>query len=203
MTEEMTPNEAALDKTEQEAEHEKSLKLKASAAMLPEYCALTAAENLWDELDMVSLVNLMKHQVDEIQSGDNDKIERHLYSQGVALNALFVRMIKKFTNTSSLHEIQLYGQLALKAQAQARVTFTAVADLRNPNRATFIKQQNNAINQQVNNQLSTEQGKDQPFANEILSLSEATKYETVDTRGTQQASTADPAMAPLDPYKRA
>ncbi|MGH8646968.1 MAG: hypothetical protein ACREX4_21935 [Gammaproteobacteria bacterium] len=42
-------------------------------------------------------------------------------------------------------------QLALKAQNQCRQTLAALAEIKNPRRTTFIGQQNNATNQQVNN----------------------------------------------------
>jgi len=38
-----------------------------------------------------------------------------------------------------------------------------------PNKAVFIKQQNNAVNQQINNDLKSNSGKNKKIANELLS----------------------------------
>lgn len=44
-----------------------------------------------------------------------------------------------------------YLRMALKAQAQCRTTLETLAEIRNPRQATFVKQQNVAHQQQVNN----------------------------------------------------
>jgi hypothetical protein len=42
-------------------------------------------------------------------------------------------------------------RLALKAQAQSRATLETLAEMKFPNPATFVRQQNVALQQQVNN----------------------------------------------------
>ena len=61
----------------------------------------------------------------------------------------------EFTST-----MELYFKLALKAQAQCRNTWEAFSKIQNPPLANYVKQQNIAHNQQINNppnQLSGEE----------------------------------------------
>lgn len=71
-------------------------------------------------------------------------------------------------------------------------------ELKNPSRATFIKQQNNAITQQVNNEVkSNHKNFENPekVANELLEI----KYEQrMNTRTTTSPIPVDPAMATVE-----
>ena len=85
-----------------------------------------------------------------------------------------------------LNQMQVHGQLALKAQNQCRATLAALADIKNPARATFIK--NTATNQQVNLGAAPPQKNSADSANELL---EVKAHERLDTRAPSEAVPVD------------
>jgi hypothetical protein len=71
----------------------------------------------------------------------------------------------------------------------------SLIELKNPSRATFIKQQNNAITQQVNNGVKSNPKNHEKVANKLLEI----KYEQrMDTRTTTSTIPVDPAMTSVD-----
>ena len=141
-------------------------------------------ENVTTE-KVLKLFEQIESDLKEIRSGDFSLIEEHLYSQGIALQAMFHLMITNCMESKFLEGQAAYGKMALKAQSQSRQTLLALAEHRNPRKATFIKQQNNAVNQQVNNNSPTKASvkKSEKTSNELL---KETKYEALDSRGTEE-----------------
>lgn len=120
-----------------------------------------------------------------IQVRDNDlwHLEEVLLNQISVLNSVFYHYIEKATAAEYLGHLQAFSEIAFKAQKQCRVTVSALTELKNPRRATFIRQQNNAINQQVNNNLPPPEVKESQknkifLKNELLELT----HEQLDTR---------------------
>ena len=93
----------------------------------------------------------LKHRIEQIRAGDLSDPEAMLLAQAHALQALFSNLTLKALECTSLPNMQFCLSLALKAQAQCRATLTALADLKRPRQASFIGQQNVALNQQINN----------------------------------------------------
>ena len=184
-------------------------KISASAAILPEGVAITAIKMIKNDPYDSSRINtrelfreIQKHEY-EIEKGNLQQIERYLYSQAIALNAMFDRMLAQLAHAEFTPHIQLSGMLALKAQAQCRATLATLAQIKNPDQITFIKQnikqQNNAINQQVNTHQIDDLKKSEKVANELL---RETKHETLEFRGTEQAITINPAMETMETIDR-
>lgn len=152
------------------------------------------------EIDIPKLDDTLKSHVTAIQCGDLKHIEATLYSQAIILQDYFYRMMKMAAVSKNSTDIQLFGQLALKAQTQSRATLSALADIKHPKRTTFIKQQNNAINQQVNNNNLPKISQNlSDFKNELLT--EAT-HETLDTRRTPETITINSGMETLEAINR-
>ena len=87
-------------------------------------------------------------------------MERHLWSSAMLLQNLAVVWAMYATRAECTEQLDIYARLALKAQNQQRQTLRTLAEIRNPRRATFIKQQNQAVNQQVvNSPVAPETGK--------------------------------------------
>ena len=86
--------------------------------------------------------------------------------------------------------MQLCMSVALKAQAQSRVTLTALADMKHPRQPNFIGQQNIAATQQVNNSISpgVQVGE---IENRPIKLLEAGDGERLVNRATGAASSVD------------
>ena len=89
-----------------------------------------------------------------VSSGDMSTPERMLLSQAMALQSIFTCMAKNASVNSGKNREGML-MLALKAQSQSRNTILALAELKNPRQATFVRQQNvSGGAQQVNNAAS-------------------------------------------------
>jgi hypothetical protein len=82
----------------------------------------------------------------------------------------------------------IIADIALRAQNQSRKTLAVLAEIKNPRRTTFIKQQNNAVNQQVNNAIKSKSEKIKKVANELLELKDEQR---LDTRAAASSITDD------------
>src|SRR5580704_418022 len=99
----------------------------------------------------------------------NCYIEQLLMTQAKTLDFFFYQMLGRLANTQNIKQIQAYTEVALKSQNQSRKALSVLADLKHPRRTTFIKQQNNAINQQVNNTAKPQTTKKRKkFSNELI-----------------------------------
>ena len=98
-------------------------------------------------------------------------VEAVLASQAYTLDALFnnlahrsvVNMAGGYTAAS-----EQYLRMALKAQAQCRTTLETLNEIKFPKAPTFIRQQNIAGQQQVNNGVAAPHEKDITPTNELL-----------------------------------
>jgi len=105
-----------------------------------------------------------------LQADDTRYLERMLLGQAQTLQAIFTRYTVRMRQTDHLPQLQGFAQIALKAQHQCRQTLVTLGELRHPRRATFIKQQNNAVNQQVNNELAETEKNPAAAANKLLEV---------------------------------
>ena len=122
---------------------------------------------------------------DAIISGDMKAVEQLLIAQAFALNNIFADSLRKAMGSTpqfvphirSVNEV--YAKIGLKAQAQCRATLETLANIKNPPQLAFVRQQNVAVNQQVNNQEVVspspsppfEPGKNKICTNELLETS--------------------------------
>jgi len=127
-------------------------------------------------------------------------LEKMLYSQSVALDSIFVKLVVKSAdsvNTNNPEMAEKYLNLALKAQNQARQTLVALADVKTP-RVTKINKQTNLANQQiVANSIENKQSGD--FGNELMDGSRnEVKQQLGMDRGTKtEAIKTNPEMEAL------
>ena len=120
--------------------------------------AATAVRFVRPEYGNVSLTDLvasLRESGDAINRNDLTSVERMLCAQGVALNAIFgelarVAQCNLFKNVDAADR---YMRLALKAQAQSRMTVETLAAIKNPPVVLVFARQANFANghQQVNN----------------------------------------------------
>ncbi len=118
-----------------------------------------------------------------VNSGDLSHLEEMLYTQAVTLDSVFhryVRLAACAMETSDLSTTQTFSLLAIKAQNASRATLGTLANIKNPRKAIFLKQENHANNQQINNSLP-EQILENFKPNELLRKQDDA---TLDTRGT-------------------
>ena len=104
--------------------------------------------------DLPSFIIEMQNQARKVASGDLSGPEAMLVSQAHALDMMFCSLAQRAANnmgSGHVNASEAYLRMALKAQGQCRATIEALGELKHPRTPTFIKQQNNANQQQVNN----------------------------------------------------
>lgn len=132
------------------------------------------------EIKVIDVASDMGEQVGFLNGDSIKPIEKMLMTQAYALQAIFEKASLQIARSDTVGALQAWGVLAMKAQGQCRQTLATIADIRNPKPTAFIKQQNNAITQQVNN-AGEPQKEFEISANELLS---EVKYEALDIRRT-------------------
>lgn len=158
-----------------------------------------------EKLSVAELGAALNDMVAQIKDGDMSSVERLLVTQAVALNALFgecARMVGKNMGTY-LPATEAYMRMALKAQQQSATTLKILGEIKNPRQVAFIKQQNNAHQQQVNNgtappSRAREEGRDQ--TNELL---EHQHGEWMDAGTAVEAGRGNQALEAVDRVHRA
>jgi hypothetical protein len=125
----------------------------AKKATLPEAMAADVLESIGDGADWSATLRALNDLRAEAlgDAGDTKTVERMLLAQSVVLQSMFANYMTRASRTDMLPKLQAFADLALKAQNQCRRTLATLAEIRNPRRAMFVKQVNNAVNQQVNN----------------------------------------------------
>lgn len=129
----------------------------ADAALSPIYTSAAIAHrfstNINRDLGATEVVETVERAAGQVNAGDMTGVEAMLMSQSVALNAIFCEMAcraARNVNTGG-RNAETYLRMALKAQNQCRATLETLAEVKNPRQATFVRQQNIANQQQVNN----------------------------------------------------
>lgn len=117
-------------------------------------------------------------------------LESALASSAIMLGNLITFWVTQATIPAAIGQMETFGRLALKAQEQQRKTLATLAEIRNPKRVAFVKQLNQAVNQQVNN--SPDGGKTGKIPNFTTpELLEVIPGEQLDTRAQSPASGLD------------
>ncbi len=159
--------------------------------------------------NITDLVDELGKQALTVRDGCMDRPEAMLVAQAHALDAIFTAMSHKAAMNMSagyLPATETYLRMALKAQSQCRSTLEALSEIKNPRAPTFIKQQNVAQQQQVNNGQGTTNGSRHAHeqninpSNELLEVNDG---ERLDIGAEGQAGGADTEMATLGAIDRA
>jgi hypothetical protein len=110
------------------------------------------------EVGITQAVMALRATMKEVHAGNLQSSETLLYSQAVALNAMFAEMACRsaLNMGSHLQAAETYMRLALKAQSQCRNTLETLANIKNAP-VVFAKQANISNGpQQVNNGAATD-----------------------------------------------
>ncbi len=163
--------------------------------------AALAIDKLHGHGNLLDVPTVMQGYIDgakKITDGSTKEIEQMLYTHAKALDYVFYDALGQLADCGMINQIETYSNIAFRAQNQSRKTLLALMELKNPRRATFIKQQNNAITQQVNNEVKSNPKNfenSEKVANELL---EVKNEQWMDTRTTTSSITADPEMATVE-----
>jgi hypothetical protein len=111
------------------------------------------AKGFVGDVQIGDAIDVLRDKIDHVQRGDLSDVEATLTAQAVALDAIFNGLAKRAVLNMGTHigACETYLRLALKAQAQCRATLETLAEVKYPRVPTFVRQQNVAYQQQVNN----------------------------------------------------
>lgn len=188
-------------KVDKKLETEKALEQAEKRSKIQINCFAKAAfaiDRLHGRGSLLDVPTVMQGYIDgakKITDGNTKEIEQMLYTHAKILDYVFYDALSQLADCSMINQIETYANIAFRAQNQSRKTLLALAELKNPRRATFIKQQNNAINQQVNNSQPTEFKNSGKLANELL---EVKNEQRMDARATTSSITVDLNMATVE-----
>lgn len=142
----------------------------------------------------------MERLVEALNNNDVQAVQEILLPQAVALQVIFEKASRRMINAEYINGLQAWATIAFKAQEQSRKTISTLMAIRQPRNVAFIKQQNNAVNQQVNN-IELGSGHENPgsLSNELLS---GGRYEALDSRGTPQTIRSNIGMEAMAEINR-
>ena len=147
-------------------------------------------------LDLSGLVDSLTEQTKAVIDGDLKRGEAMLTVQAHTLDAIFNNLALRAAKNMGeyMQACETYLKLALRAQAQCRATWEALATIKNPPMVGYVKQANIAQgHQQVNNPPSSASDAPRARKNEKLQnkLLEAKHGERLDTGATGTAGGID------------
>lgn len=131
-----------------------------------------------------AMVDELTRHVNDSKGGNMNRPEAMLLTQAHTLDVIFNALAQRagLNMGNNTDAAETYLRMALKAQSQCRTTLEALAEIKAPKSATFIRQANIAGQQQVNNGTGpAAHEKNITPSNELLTESPS---ETLDTRGT-------------------
>lgn len=160
------------------------------------------------KIPFAAVVAELTCHVNDTKAGKMNRPEAMLLSQAHTLDAIFNSLASRAgANIGKNQQVaETYLRMALKAQSQCRTTLEALAELKAPKVATFVKQQNVANQQQVNNGNVVNGGSNSAHekslnqANELLT--EAV-HAPLDTRGTRPTGGTDSQLETVGEINRA
>lgn len=150
------------------------------------------------QADISTLHNEITAYLRTTLSGDPHDQEAILIAQSKTLDLLFNSLMGKGVASRSLEQMTVYMDAALKVQNQCRKTVVALQALKHPHPQTYIRQQNLALNQQINN--SEIGGKEIKSKNKLLSDGE--NHATLESRGSSTSVKIDQRVVPLETVQR-
>jgi hypothetical protein len=154
--------------------------------------AALAIGNLHGRLDHGAAMDKLLNSAEKINKGNISEIEEMLITQAKTLDFLFYDAINKLVHLDMINQIEVFSNIAFRAQAQCRKTLATLAEIKHPKRTTFIHKQNNAI--QINNAVKSSLRKNEissEVANELLEVKDEQR---LDTRTTASPITVDSTM---------
>lgn len=152
--------------------------------------------------DLSEMLDELDVQTSRIWSGQLGRAEEMLSAQAHTLDAMFNTLAQKAATTMKsghLPSTEAYLRMALKAQSQCRTTLEALAEIKAPKSATFIRQANIAEQQQVNNGPTVNGGThkrahEKNIEDSSDKLLEVHHGERMDSRTTSAAISDDPQL---------
>jgi hypothetical protein len=140
--------------------------------------------------EIEALIAELGKQVKAVGDGNLTRAEGMLIAQAHSLDAIFGSLARRAAAQEYLPQFEAHLRLAFKAQSQCRATLETLALIKNPAPVAFVRQQNVAVNQQVNNgpTAGVARADELPIqSNELLE----TQRDRLDIRATEEAIRSD------------
>jgi len=157
------------------------------------------------QADFITTLNDLHNIGDKVINGRLKGAERMLICQARALQAVFSQFTDRMAQAETIVQMEAHSKIAFRAQNQCQRTLRTLLEYKNPKRATFIKQQNNAINQQINEgerPKEVSEKKVEP-ANELLEVNHEARLDIGTTQTPKRANPLLEAVGKVDRAKDA
>jgi HD superfamily phosphohydrolase len=118
----------------------------ATAAM-----AINKLHNHGRLLDQQTIIAELTKSSNRVKDGNITEIEQILMTQAKMLDYIFYDSLNHLADLDMVNQVEAISNIAFRAQSQCRKTLSTLAELKHPRRVMFVKQLNNAVNQQINN----------------------------------------------------
>ena len=165
----------------------------------PGSAAHTLAQ-LDSDTDLIDALDFIAQVIDDVNGGDLKAPEALLITQAYTLNALFHKEILAANRETRIDVRRHHADIAFRAQNQSLRNLKTLLEYKNPKRATFIKQQNNAVNQQINQgEQPQEISEKTDSANELLEVNHDAR---LDPGAPQEAVGSNQKMEALEEIDR-
>lgn len=178
--------------------------------------ARTFAADFAGDLHITDAIDVLRTKAARVQQGNMTDVEATLTAQAVALDAIFNGLAKRAALNMGQYigACETYLRLALKAQGQCRATLETLAEIKSPKAATFVRQQNVAYQQQVNNGSNADgnletntrthaRTEESHFQKSKLLEDQSHERTHLDTGATTTTGRSDPALEALAVLNRA
>lgn len=168
------------------------------------------AKGSFGDLNLADSIDVMRTKVNRVKEGDLSDVEATLTAQAATLDIIFNELARRAALNMGEHlsATETYLRMAFKVQSQCRATLETLAEVKYPKAATFVKQQNVAYQQQVNNgsdnATSTPAGTHAhgKKSNQLNELLEEQHGERLDTRTKSTAGGNDSHLDPVEVRNR-
>ena len=171
--------------------------LMAQIVLYPTAQAAVTLSKYNEECGALSLNELVKQlgeQVQRVKGGRLERSEEMLTAQAHTLDAIFHVLARRavLNMGECMGACETYLKLALRAQSQCRSSWEAIAAIKNPPLAGYVKQANIAHgHQQVNNASASDASRARETENPPNQVLEQHDGERLDPRAPQAAGATD------------
>lgn len=176
----------------------------------PEVQAALTTKSFWisggiEEVDIDYLIGQLWLQAKAIREGDLHCVEALLIAHASTLDAIFGALARRAGDSlpTSPKAADFFLRLAFKAQSQCRTTLETLALIKNPSGVSFVRQQNVAVNQQVNNDSPAQSSRARESTNEQTELLEVRNDTKLDVRTASETAGSHSIASALGEVDRA
>ncbi len=155
---------------------------------------------IYGRAELSGLVIALTEQIRASGDGDLERAGAMLTAQAHTMDGIFNLLTRLALNSENLDTLDRYLKLGLRAQSQCRMTWEALATIRNPRMMGYVRQANFAHGPQQINNASAEPdraSRAKEKSNLKNKLLEENDGERLDFGTTSTPGQADPAMATM------